>query len=143
MRKFLISGVVVWGAASFAFLGIGATATAAYAAAPEGCIAGSPGTSGTDGGYVVIGALQGSGAGPSSVPSVSATCAYQATVAATGYSAAGTYTITYGAGTLNSAGTACTFTSTTTVISGSAAPPTAVTGGPNVAGDCVQVKAGP
>jgi len=141
MRKFLISGVVIWGAASFAFLGISATATAAYAAAPEGCIAGSPGTSGTDGGYVIIGALQGTGAGPSSVPSVSATCAYEATVAATGYSAGGTFTITYGVGTLNSAGTACSYgTNQTTTISGSAAPPTAVTGGPNVAGDCVQVS---
>lgn len=142
MRKFLIRTVVgVGAAASLTVLGLSSGTVAAYAAAPEGCIAASPGSSGTDGGYVVIGALQGNGPGPSSVPSVSANCAYPATVAATGYSAAGTYTITYGVGTVN--GTACTYgTNPTTTITGSAAAPTVVTGGPNVAGDCVQVSTG-
>jgi len=97
----------------------------------------------TNGGYVVIGSLQGNGATPSSAPSVSADCAYEATAAATGYSAAGTYTITYGVGTLNSTATTCSYgTNPTTTITGSTAAPTAVTGGPNVAGDCVQVTTG-
>ncbi|MCU1462824.1 MAG: hypothetical protein JWO37_2899 [Acidimicrobiales bacterium] len=143
MRKLLIRTAVAGGAASLTLLGLSGSTIAAHASAPEGCIAAGQGSSVTNGGYVVIGSVQGNGATPSSAPSPSAQCAYEATVAASGYSAAGTYTITYGVGTLNSAGTACTYgTNPTTTITGSAAAPTAITGGPNVAGDCVQVTAG-
>jgi hypothetical protein len=149
MRTFLIRTVVAAGVANLTLLGLSGTMMAAHAQGPEGCIAASQGTGGpTTGGFAAIGAVNGSNT-PSSAPSLGADCAYNATTAAVGYAAAGTYTIEYGAGQANSAGTSCTWAivnnvqiTPTVVSSGSAAAPTASPTSIPVAGDCVQVATG-
>jgi len=150
MRKFLIRTVVAVGAANLTLLGLSGAMMAAHAQGPEGCVAASPGTGGdpTTGGFAAIGAVNGSST-PSSAPSLGADCAYNATTAAVGYAAAGTYTIEYGAGQANAAGTSCTWAivnnvqiTPTAVSSGSAAAPTASPASIPVAGDCVQVVTG-
>ena len=148
MGKFLVRSAVAFAAASVTLLGASSTMMAAHAQGPEGCVAGSQGSAGpTAGGFAAIGAANGSNT-PSSAPSLSAACAYNATTAAIGYAAAGTYTIEYGQGATSN-GTSCTWA----VVNGVPISPTVVDtqsgGAPAVsatpipvAGDCVQVTTG-
>ena len=154
MKKLFIAASALGLGVMPAALALGSSAVHA-AGAPvggEGCIAGAQGAV-TNGGYVVIGAVGPGAATPSSAPAFppAANCAYEASVAPSGYSAGGTYSITYGVGTLVGT-TSCNYANssgtgnnpTTTISSANAATPVTANASSGIpAGVCIQVHTGP